>query len=119
MRYSIPFAAFLLLTLVHTGCVEESDDLIREKLEIILQDDLESLTGQIPKQSVADSVYFIVQSYESFEEGKYSKKAVVEFFFLRNDIAKVVRKYRYQAEYRKWERYFNQYKYVYDTSETQ
>lgn len=107
-------ASFLVV--VCLGCAEESDELIRQKFDVIIQDDIESLVEQIPKQSVADSVYFMIQSYENFDEGKYTRRAVVDFFFLKDNVAKVVRKYRYHAEFRKWERYFNEYKYVYDST---
>jgi hypothetical protein len=35
--------------------------------------------------------------------------AVVGFHFLMNDVATVVRKYRYLARYGQWERYYNVY----------
>ncbi len=108
----------IMAAALFSGCAE-SDELIKEKFDIVIQDDMQSLIEQIPKQSLADSVYFIVQSYDEFDEGMYSKKAVVEFFFLKKNVAKVVRKYRYHAEFRKWERYYNEYKYVYDTSSVQ
>ncbi len=107
----IKWSYFIIFFLfIGAGCIVESDKLIKEKLLIILKDDLEALVNDIPKENVADSVYYKIVSYKTFKTGKYTNKAVVDFFFINKIKVKVVRKYRYSAKYCKWERYFNEYK---------
>jgi hypothetical protein len=101
----------ILLIFFTGGCVKESDSLVKKKLLLILQDDLESIIKDISKEGVADSTYFKITEYNDYKESAYTKKAVVDFFFFRKIKAKIVRKYRYDAVARKWERYFNEYKF--------
>jgi hypothetical protein len=97
------------------GCGEK-DALIREKLEMICKSDLQAVTEDLPKTSLADSIYYTIVSYKSYSEGKYSEMAVVDFYFLNKVKAKIVRKYRYLKEARLWDRYFNVYTLIDDTT---
>lgn len=97
------------------GCGEK-DSLIREKLDIICKSDLKEIVADLPKTGLSDSIYYAVVSYTSYSEGKYSKMAVVDFFFFKKIKAKIVRKYRYLKEARLWDRYFNVYSLVNDTT---
>jgi hypothetical protein len=97
------------------GCGEK-DPIIREKLEYVCKSDLDSIVVDLPKTSLADQVYYSIVSYKTYEEGKYSKMAVVEFYFLKKVRAKIVRKYRYFKEAQMWDRYFNEYSFINDTT---
>jgi hypothetical protein len=110
-RWTFIFA-FLSVPL---GCGEK-EPIIREKLEYVCKSDLDSIVVDLPKTSLADPVYYSIISYKTYEEGKYSKMAVVEFYFLKKVKAKIVRKYRYFKEARMWDRYFNEYSFINDTT---
>lgn len=97
------------------GCGEK-DPVIREKLDAICKSDLKAITADLPKTSLSDSSYYAVVSYKSYSEGRYSKMAVVDFYFLNKVKAKIVRKYRYLEEARLWDRYYNVYTYIEDTA---
>jgi hypothetical protein len=98
-----------------TGCGEK-DSLTRKKLELVCKSDLDSITFDLPKTSLADSVYYSITSYKTYAHGKYSKMAVVEFYFLKKVKAKIVRKYRFFKEARQWDRYFNEYSLLNDSA---
>ncbi len=94
-----------------TGCIKESETRIKEKLNIILKDDLTAIISDISKENLSDSIYFDIVSYTEFKEGKYSIMAVVDFYFFSKVEVKIVRKYRFETHAGKWERYFNEYRY--------
>ncbi|MGB7567413.1 MAG: hypothetical protein WBM07_06120 [Chitinivibrionales bacterium] len=98
------------------GCGEK-DSVIREKLDAICTSDLKAITADLPKTSLSDSIYYTVVSYKSYSEGRYSKMAVVDFYFLNKVKAKIVRKYRYLEEARLWDRYSNVYTFIEDTAQ--
>ncbi len=93
------------------SCVSESDEFIKKKLLIILEDDLKSAVKNISKEGLLDSTYYNIVESKYFKKGSYSHKAVVDFYFFKNVSVKMVRKYRYHVDYNKWERYFNEYKF--------
>lgn len=98
------------------GCSDNSDVQIKKNLMIILDDDLKTVVNDTPKKSVIDSTYFTIVTYEEFDQGKYTKKAVVDFYFLKKVNVKIVRKYRYHSTMKKWDRYLNEYRF-YEISE--
>ncbi len=79
---------------------------------MILKDDLESVLTEIPSSSRRDSSYYVVREYETYERSRYTARAVVDFHFLKGDVAKIVRKYRYHDRFGQWERYYNRYHFV-------
>ncbi len=87
----------------------QSQGPIQDKLKIILKSDLEYLVNEINPEYRPDSTYYDIDSYKEYE-GKYSAKAEVVFHIMKDDKAVVLRKYRYNENYMKWERYFNKYK---------
>ncbi len=97
------------------GC-GESDDLVKKKLEVILADDLRTISADLPKSSLADSVYFTITSYKNYSEGMYSRMAVADFYFMKKVKVKITRKYRYYTGARLWDRYYNAYLFYGDTS---
>jgi hypothetical protein len=101
----------ILCIFVVAGCMNESGKQIKEKLIVILDDDLKTIVGDISKENLADSVYYTIVSYKDYKEYRYRKMAVVDFYFMKNVSVKIVRKYRYHSLEKKWERYFNEYKF--------
>jgi hypothetical protein len=96
------------------GCGGESEKTVRAKLEVVLRDDLQSVVAELPDSSVADSAYYDLTLFNRYDEGKYSHKAVAEFHFLEQEVAVMVRKYRYHRAMQKWDRYFNEYRLVHE-----
>lgn len=113
MRALICMCAVAVLAL--QGCGGEPEEMIRKKLEVILDDDLAALTADVPEESLADSTYYVIREYKRYQEGRYTYRAVVDFFFLDKVNVKVERKYRYHRPYGKWDRYQNVYRFVNDS----
>lgn len=105
----------LAWSLLFCGC-GEGDNLIRKKLEIVLDGDLKTITAGLPKNNLMDSVHYTIVSYKSYSEGMYSRMAVVDFYFLNNVKTKITRKYRYLISARLWDRYFNEYRFYGDSA---
>lgn len=103
----------VIILAITGGCIKESDKRIKSNLLVILQDDLNSIISDVPKDNIIDSVFYEIVLYKYFkkESFKYSKKAIVDFYFLKKVKVKIVRKYRYLRQSRKWERYYNEYKF--------
>lgn len=97
-------------------CTGESEETVRKKLEVICQDDLAAIIDSIAPGDLLDKPYYKLISYKQYTEGKYIRKAVAEFYFLKNVSVKVVRKYRYHGSVRMWDRYSNEYVFMHDTT---
>jgi hypothetical protein len=106
------FKIVFVLILCSCAAQKVPERTIRATLDIILADDLASLQKDIPDESKSDSARYDVIEYRVYKEGSYTRLAVVDFYFLNGVSVKVVRKYRYQSVYGKWERYFNEYRFV-------
>lgn len=106
-----------ILGFFNIQCQKEPDELIRKKLEVILQSDLEAITSDIAKEGLLEKPFFKITLYKDYKESFYSKRAEVDFYFLKKIHYKIIRKYRYHRQRQMWERYFNEYKLVPDTSE--
>lgn len=106
--------AFLLLI----SCSGESDEKAREKLEVILKGDLDAIIEGINPQNLIDKPYYDLVLYKTYDEGNYSKRAVADFYFLKDVNVKIVRKYRYHRVHRMWDRYFNEYSFLSDTTDS-
>ncbi|MBD3320884.1 MAG: hypothetical protein GF350_07320 [Chitinivibrionales bacterium] len=91
------------------ACGGESESNIRKKLDVILEDDCAAIVEGIPDSSILDSVYYETVEYKKYSKGKYIRKAVVDFYFLRGVAKKIRRKYRYHNEWGKWDRYHNRW----------
>lgn len=105
----IALTTFIIITVC--GCLKESDTLIKRKMLVILEDDLKSVVQDIKKEGIADSSFFNIVEYKEYKGGTYTKKAVVDFIIFKDIDVKIVRKYRYHSGAKKWERYFNEYKF--------
>ena len=97
------------------SCQGERDEFVRKKLDVIIKDDLQAIIADIPEENLREVPSYNLVSYQEYSKGKYSVKAVVDFFFLKNVKVKIVRKYRYEASKRMWERYYNEYEYLPDS----
>lgn len=105
---------FLILftTLFLNSCIGEPDSRIKKKLEIILKDDMNAIIEGIDDTNLLDSTYYDMHLYQEYKEGKYTRKAEVDFYFLKHVNTKIVRKYRYHRDYKKWDRYYNEYQFT-------
>ena len=110
----------LLITvaLVFISCSGESDEKAREKLEVILNDDIKAIIEGVDSQNLIDEPYYDMVLYQNYDEGNYSKRAVADFYFLKDVDVKIIRKYRYHRVHRMWDRYYNEYSFLPDTSDT-
>lgn len=108
----------LIIFIFIGGCAFESDRMVKKKLLVILEDDLNAIIEDILPENILDSAYYEIDSLIDYrkESFKYSKRAVVDFYFLKGVKTKIVRKYRYERVSRKWDRYYNEYKF-YDIAE--
>jgi hypothetical protein len=104
------FAVFVSCVIVACcGCSKEPAAQIRKKFDSVVENDLRTIAGEIPRQSLADSVYTRAVEYKDFDKGPYRVKAVVDFFYLKAVHVKRTVKYRYAKGAGKWERYSNEY----------
>lgn len=104
-------AIIVLWALIFGGCMAlGSGPLSREdKLRAILDADLLTMADEVRAKSpeaVLRSPYYRVLEYKATQEGKtFKQKAVVEFFYFDAIRTKQVRKYRYNEDNRRWERW--------------
>jgi hypothetical protein len=106
--------ALILCALSAFLCVScaESEEVIRGKLDVILADDLAAIVDSVAVAALIEKPYFELVSYKEYDEGAYSRMAVVDFFFLRPFAGlekKIRRKYRYHRRMGMWDRYHNMY----------
>jgi len=109
--------AAVVLSIVLLGC-GDNDAVARRKLDVILKSDLTAIISDMPKTGLADSMYYSLVSYQTYKTGDYTKKAVVDFYFLRGLKVKITRKYRFVKEAGMWERYYNVYNFIEDSAQT-
>jgi len=91
---------------------DESDAVIRGKLDVVLADDLAAIVDSVAAAALIDKPYFELVSYKEYDEGAYSRMAVTDFFFLKpfaGITKKIRRKYRYHRRLGMWDRYYNRY----------
>ena len=115
---TVPAAAAAVILFLFIGCSGDSEERIRKKLDVICKDDLAAITDSIAAKDLLEKPYYKLVFYKKYDEGKYSRKAIAEFFFLKHVAVKVVRKYRYHASIQMWDRYSNEYVFLHDTSST-
>ena len=109
----------LLLSLLLLCFCAESEEVIRGKLDVILADDMKAILDGVDSEGLLDEPYFVLLDYRKYDEGAYSRLAIVDFFFLRTVNVKITRKYRYHKRLGMWDRYYNRYyTFTPDTQET-
>ena len=114
-RLAVCFVVALTCLLL-SSCQKENDEFVNKKLDSILESDLKAITEGLPDSSLIDKPYYKITLYKSYESGLYTKKAVAEFYFFKKLGVKIERKYRYSRSKRMWERYFNEYRYLPDST---
>ncbi len=110
------WAIFTVVACIFSGCSGENEKMVRKKLDVICSGDLAALTDSITAENLLEKPYYKLFFYKRYTEGKYSRKAIVEYYFLKKVAVKVVRKYRYLETVRMWDRYSNEYVFVHDTA---
>jgi hypothetical protein len=106
----------LSMLVLNFSCSFESNELVRQKLNLILPDDMKGIVEGIPPNALIEKPHYEISSYKKFKKGMYSVKAEVDFYFLKKVDVKIVRKFRYHRSKKMWERYFNEYRYTSDTT---
>lgn len=112
----VPLFFFIAAYCLLPVCSGESEETVRKKLEVICADDRAAIIDGIAVENLIERPYYTIVFYKQYSEGKYSRKAVVDFYFLKKVGVKVVRKYRYHASKGMWERYSNEYVFLHDTT---
>jgi hypothetical protein len=98
-----------LLLLLFCVCLDEKEEVIRQKLDVILKDDMEAIIEDVDKDALLDEPYFELIDYRVYDEGYYSRMAVADFYFMKSVAFKISRKYRYVRKIGVWDRYHNKY----------
>lgn len=96
---------------VFSSCINEREEIAKEKLKLILPDDLKGIKEGVSADALIDKPYYTITYYNTYKKGLYSAKAEVDFYFLKKLDVKIVRKFRYHRSKKLWERYFNEYRY--------
>lgn len=93
------------------SCSENSKE-IKDKIEIILEEDLDFMCNELKDGETLDRPYYNILSYKEFENALlYNIKTEVEFYYIKGNKLKQLRKYRYDYNNRKWERYHKKMKF--------
>ncbi|MBD3419384.1 MAG: hypothetical protein GF398_04620 [Chitinivibrionales bacterium] len=98
------------------ACTGDSDKTVKSKLRVILKGDLKEITHSINSAGLLDEPHYRIIEYKRFSEGKYTAKAVVDFYFFRTINKKIRRKYRYYRPLGMWDRYYNEYQTIIDST---
>jgi len=87
----------------------ESDEVVRQKLDVVLKDDLEAILDSVARDALMEKPHYKLLEYREYNEGAYSRMAIVDFYFFKSVAKKITRKYRYHRRLGMWDRYHNQY----------
>lgn len=101
-----------LISLLLLACSERPDSQ-EAKLAPYLQEDLKFMVAQTLStghpEALLDTPYYVVDDLRFFDGASaeiYSAYAEVDFFIYKNIKMYEKRKYRYDAHYRQWDRYY-------------
>ena len=111
LKTAMLICSTLCIVLCSFSCSNESNELVKQKLKLILPDDLKAIVEGIPSGALIEKPFYEISSYKVFKKGMFSAKAEVDFFFLNKVEVKIIRKFRYHRSKKMWERYFNEYRY--------
>lgn len=107
-RFYLYALTILFITLIGCG-LKTSEDAAKKLLEPVLQEDLTVITEGIDSSGILEKPYFEITEFGEFEKGKYQYLSVADFYFLKDIKQKIVRKYRFNKDYLKWELFYNEY----------
>jgi len=99
------------------SCSSESNEQIRAKLPLSLDSALISEKKDFPDDGVADSAYYSIVEYKTFDKGRYPARAYVDFYFLKKARVKLAARYRYNRESGAWERFDEEWRIVHDAAQ--
>ena len=111
MKYPLT-CVVVIISLLFCMCIGESEDIVRQKLDVVLKDDLEAIIEGISPDGLLEKPYYEIVLYNSYKEGSYSRLVVVDFFLFKALNMKITRKYRYYRTLGMWDRYYNKYKLI-------
>jgi hypothetical protein len=107
----------IILALLLASCADPPF-IVHQRLEEILQQDLQSMVAQIIKgssrENVLDSPYFVIKDLKEFRGDTaqiYSAYAEVDFYYFKDIKIAEKRKFRYDARRHYWDRYFKEWFY--------
>jgi hypothetical protein len=103
------FFSFIFIILFISCVPKPSEKRVHGILEVILKDDLTVIVEGIDSNAVLQPPFYEVREFSKYKEGQYQYLAVVDFYFLKEIKQKIVRKYRFDKWYLRWERYYNEY----------
>jgi hypothetical protein len=99
------------------GCSSESSQQARARLPATLDSALINEKRALPAYGVADSAYYMIVEYKTFDKGRYSARAYVDFYFLRKARVKLATKYRHNRQTETWERFDEEWRIMHDTAQ--
>lgn len=108
IRYMQGWTLLLISSMLFVGC--DDGKMIRNSLDVILDDDLIAVSEGISKDKLLEKPYYKIVEYKAFEDGQFGAKAVVDFYIYRSIKMKIHRKFRFNRSVGKWERYHNVWK---------
>ena len=113
--YPIPHIPYPFLFLIIFLSCADPPFRVHERLEDILQQDLESMVAQIikgsGKENILDTPYFVIKDLKEFRGDTaeiYSAYAEVDFYYFKDIKLAEKRKFRYDARRHYWDRYFKE-----------
>lgn len=112
--YRVLFPYPFLFLIIFLSCADPPFR-VHERLEDILQQDLESMVAQIikgsGKENILDTPYFVIKDLKEFRGDTaeiYSAYAEVNFYYFKDIRLAERRKFRYDARRHYWDRYFKE-----------
>jgi len=99
----------ILFLFLSCSFFDEKEEVIRQKLDVILNDDLAAIIEDVDSSALLDKPYFELLEYRIYDDGYYSRMAVADFYFMKSVAFKISRKYRYVRKMGVWDRYHNKY----------
>jgi hypothetical protein len=114
MKRLLQLLSFFSIIAALCGCSGESDALIRQKLDLVLQRDLAAVLKDIKSESTLDSPHYSLLECKQYTEGDFTYRAMADFYLFQKLQVKIERKYRYHSRFKKWECYVNEYRMMHE-----
>jgi hypothetical protein len=109
-------AAVLLAALCLAWGCGADDRVARRSLEAVAKAELTSFVNELPPANQPTAPYFEIVAFEPGKKGRFSVKAVVDYYYLKNVTVKLTRKYRFVRWGQRWEPYNEEWRFFQDSS---